>query len=187
MHAYTNTHTHAQPHTHATHTHMHADCSWPPRGGVWERNILATYTFAPWQQFEPLSQFNALMPRCSSANKELHAHWHHPSNYVNKMFYTDTIVYRPCIFPSSSPPTSLLSPFLSNKIKKKKQQKQVTKTFLNENILWLVLYYQYIAAMKMWPGCVATINSPITHTMSTENIQKNPGLTIMWTGCYTTV
>ena len=38
---------------------------------------------------------------------------------------------RPCIFFLASPPTSLLSPFLNNN--PKKQQKPVTKNFLNEN------------------------------------------------------
>ena len=41
--------THTSTHSCYTRTHMHADCSWPPRSGVWERNILATQ-----QQFEPM-------------------------------------------------------------------------------------------------------------------------------------
>ena len=40
-------HTHISTHPCYKRTHMHAKSSWPPHGGVWERNILATQ-----QQFE---------------------------------------------------------------------------------------------------------------------------------------
>ena len=115
---HTQTHTHTTTHSCYTYTHARRLLLASPWRRVGEKH-LGYLHFYPMTTVWASDYHNTLMPRCSSANKELHAHWHHPSNYVNKMFYTDTIVYRPCIFPSSSPPTSLLSPFLSNKILKK--------------------------------------------------------------------
>ena len=61
------THTHISTHPCYTCTHMHAKSSWPPRGGVWERNILATQ-----QQFKPTI---TTTPLCQDVPLQTSAIW----------------------------------------------------------------------------------------------------------------
>ena len=102
--AHAHTHTHTHKHTLMLHTHTHARrlllaSPWRRAG----EKHLGYLHFYPMTTVWASDYHNTLMPRCSSANKELHAHWHHPNSITT---YT-----------------------LTHTHKKKQQPKQDTKKF----------------------------------------------------------
>ena len=102
-------------HTHTKHTpmlHTHTPACRLLLASLWQcvgEKHLGYLHFCPMTTVWASAYHNILMPRCCSANKELHAHWHHPNNITMQLCSFNDIQQLPPLTCNQTYPIQLRS------------------------------------------------------------------------------